>query len=112
MTTKVSNLQRKGFGLQPVSNVVPKPARIIIEFLPGDSQGRSTLRAEGGLTQVAVTLALSAHLNTLLPTMISGLFQSASGVVRPDGTPVLNPPPVPNTLEVQTEEPQEEQVQE
>lgn len=97
MTTKVSQLARK-YGMQPQANAVPpEMPKIIIEINPDAS---SKMTVTGGLNMIAVALTLSAQLNTLLPNMFKQVFSAASGVVGPDGSPVLKAPQVPNTMEV------------
>jgi hypothetical protein len=105
VTTKVSQLARKfGPGLQPSPQM-----RIVIDIQPN---GTSTMRAEGGVNQILIALTLSSQLNALLPNMFKAVFQSASGVIGPDGTPVLGKV-VPDTMDTQVidEGPYPEEVQ-
>jgi hypothetical protein len=106
VTTKVSQLARK-FGLQPQSPSIPS-MRIVIDIQPN---GTSTMRAEGPINQVLIALTLSSQLNALLPNMFKAVFQSASGVVAADGTPVLRSN-IPNTMDVETKQDEPEKVAE
>jgi hypothetical protein len=80
-----------------VNSIVRKP-QIIIDVNP---DGTSLMRVHGQLNMVAVSLVLSAQLNTLLPKLFEQAMKAASHLTDGNGQPILQVPrTVPDSMHV------------